>query len=568
MRKYILPIAVALAFLIAFTLAFSVSIVLGAYALDITITENASNTYPMLSCNTDLNIDYMASHDFCGSQALDTRVMQGLSAIPHMPVDDKLMFAVPVNADSSQTLQFTTGSSNLTDFYIIPGYSTNSSVGYITVADSASLELGDNFTIEQSGWVNTSYSANKTLLDKTEGIQSGIRVYISGTGNITAAIYSYSITDWETADSHDDPDGDWFDEANAYDDDTGTYAYGYSRYSAWEGYLYLYYDDPVLSDRVRGWVTGPCDKIEVSVREYGGGWEEIYEGAWDTADWVERTFSGIQETDAIRMRLWDSDGVNLQQKRVYEMQLGVLSYPSVTATGVSSGKHVVRTWADTSYLHISIDGVESDNMTLTANVTDNANNWIFFQNNVMPHCDNMTIEIDGVQQLWFDPDDIISGTNLPDRSGNSHNGTFVWGSNPTGVAITLGSLDSDYEPTTGRELVAPDVAPVVTPPSTLFPSDAAIIAAMENDPLYTWFKVWSDASGISILLMWWITYLGFGLIAFLAMYKNTHNLLISGAILIAVFGYAVNRGLFPFWLVLLMIMVLGAFVVMERRTQL
>lgn len=43
--------------------------------------------------------------------------------------------------------------------------------------------------------------------------------------------------------------------------------------------------------------------------------------------------------------------------------------------------------------------------------------------------------------LWFQPNDMISGTTLPDRGeGAAQNGTITWGSLPTGITTTVGSL--------------------------------------------------------------------------------------------------------------------------------
>lgn len=52
--------------------------------------------------------------------------------------------------------------------------------------------------------------------------------------------------------------------------------------------------------------------------------------------------------------------------------------------------------------------------------------------------DYVTIELGLV--LWFQPNTMISGTTLPNRQSSSHNGTIVWGSNPSGVTALLGAL--------------------------------------------------------------------------------------------------------------------------------
>ncbi|MBU1067420.1 hypothetical protein KKE60_06505, partial [Patescibacteria group bacterium] len=119
------------------------------------------------------------------------------------------------------------------------------------------------------------------------------------------------------------------------------------------------------------------------------------------------------------------------------------------------------------------------------------------------------------------------------------------------------------------ELTTPGVAPVVTPPDTMYmPEDAAIMLIIEADPLFVFFDTFADVSNISIILMYWIFYLGIALLLFLLAFKWTHSLLLAGAVLIGCFGFMTAKGLFPFWFILLSIMVWIAFLVMERRQQL
>jgi len=56
--------------------------------------------------------------------------------------------------------------------------------GYVTIPDAAALELGNNFEIEQYGYIDTSAGADKNLIIKTDAF----RTYISATDNITSEI--------------------------------------------------------------------------------------------------------------------------------------------------------------------------------------------------------------------------------------------------------------------------------------------------------------------------------------------------------------------------------------------
>jgi len=220
---------------------------------------------------------------------------------------------------------------------------------------------------------------------------------------------------------------------------------------------------------------------------------------------------------------------------------------------------------------ISIDGAYQDSFARTISVPDNSENWTWMQNSTtdfFPYADNTTMSINGTQQLLYRPNAYIRGVTLPDLMGTTQDGIFSWGANPTGVNITMGSFLPDYEPVIGAgELATPDVVPVITEPDTMYVDDTTAETAMEGDPLYPWFHAWSDTTGISILLMWWMFYTIFALIAFMVVYKYSRNLMIAGSIFVAVIGYSVARGLMPFWIVIILALMLIAFVMMERRTQ-
>jgi len=59
--------------------------------------------------------------------------------------------------------------------------------GGMAVSDNATIELSDNFTIEQKGWVDTDAGADKDLIDKPAAFKTFVSPTVSG--NITSVIY-------------------------------------------------------------------------------------------------------------------------------------------------------------------------------------------------------------------------------------------------------------------------------------------------------------------------------------------------------------------------------------------
>lgn len=154
------------------------------YRAPIAITENASTSYAILPVMWDSANSWMASNGFMNSTANDTRVqtLGGLNK-PWMVADNKTLTAIPVPADSQTNLYFVTGEGEASAMDIIVGYD-----GYFTITDDPALELGDNFSVNMSGWFNTAGGAGKRVATKL----GATAVWASSptSGNITAVIPS------------------------------------------------------------------------------------------------------------------------------------------------------------------------------------------------------------------------------------------------------------------------------------------------------------------------------------------------------------------------------------------
>jgi hypothetical protein len=157
----------------------AVTVYAQTYYADVWILETGSTSYTMYAAQSPLNVTNLTTHNYITATGLDTRVQEGTTAVPHMLAADRVLFADAAAANSSQNYQFTTGNSALSNFYVITGHG-----GSITVTDAAALELGNNFMVEQSGFVDTSAGASKHLVYK----QNAFRVYVSGASTIQATI--------------------------------------------------------------------------------------------------------------------------------------------------------------------------------------------------------------------------------------------------------------------------------------------------------------------------------------------------------------------------------------------
>jgi len=164
---------------IALVLLISPVLAQSYYAL-LQIQETGGTAYPQLALIHDVNNEYLADNGYMEADALDTRVITGASVeLPHMVVEDKLLFVSNIGASSTTNLRYTFGNTDLASLAIIEGND-----GFSTVDDHASLELADDFTIELEGYIDTSSGSDKNLVYKEESFTT----YISGATDVTSAI--------------------------------------------------------------------------------------------------------------------------------------------------------------------------------------------------------------------------------------------------------------------------------------------------------------------------------------------------------------------------------------------
>src|SRR3972149_6452319 len=125
------------------------------YRSQVAISENASGSYTVLPVLWDSANEWMEDNGFFGTGANTTRIqtLGGLNK-PHMVTNNRTLTAIPVPANSQSNLYFVTGESERA-MSIIAGNG-----GYVTTSDNSNLELGDNFTLTYTGWVNTALGSS------------------------------------------------------------------------------------------------------------------------------------------------------------------------------------------------------------------------------------------------------------------------------------------------------------------------------------------------------------------------------------------------------------------------
>jgi len=161
-RKWLLFGVLASLLIVTPVLAYS-------YSTQLQVKESGGSNYDELGMTASIDNTYLANNGYIASTGLDTRIEVGGSAIPHIVADDKVLFCNDIPANSTNNFYYSMSNAVLSSFYTITGYD-----GYITTPDSASIELGNNFEVEQKAYINTDVGNHKNLICKEESFATTV----------------------------------------------------------------------------------------------------------------------------------------------------------------------------------------------------------------------------------------------------------------------------------------------------------------------------------------------------------------------------------------------------------
>lgn len=136
----------------------------------------------------------------------------------------------------------------------------------------------------------------------------------------TIPLAGATAEEWLNPDGFDDPIGVWSNEANAYDDNTGSYTQGLCYAAETDDYLILTISSPVVTDTIRFnvWIHAYLDHCYVDVWDIdASSWVPVYDGlgtGWVNATFTERTI------DKIKINFSPTSGDRLA--RIYEVDFG------------------------------------------------------------------------------------------------------------------------------------------------------------------------------------------------------------------------------------------------------
>lgn len=510
------------------------------YTATITIQDTSTSSRDIVPVLVPANISQMVSEGFLDSSGRDSRVFEGENELTFGLANDKLMFLVN-NLEGSQErlLRYNTGETPFVDtLWVITGTG-----GYITRADHANLELGNSFSLDlicavspEEGWLlrkNYAFGIYKDAMTLSAG-------FLAAEGLATTRTLTNA--------------GGFTNGAYAIDGDTGTSATKSMSGVGWTGTLEAAIE-PVSTSQIYTsiscGVTG-AHKINVDVYDEGtDSWIDVFSGnpngGTSFYSWAgyKSIPGGPLIVSSIRMQIYfaDSGGGTAAMKELNVDSLeSIMSTPSVSTT-LPEGEEVdILVSADTTNLYLYVDSSLEDSTALGGSVTNNAESWVLAES--VEGFKSYSHTTSGTLRLEYEPTSLISGTTLPDASGNGLTGTITWGSNDS-IDLTLGAFTSleEFLASTGDEEVIPDIFGIPSIPNTETPEEAELV----DLPAYTIFRDTAASLGWSTVVLYGTAYFILSGAMLFAVMVATGSLLLGGLGAAVLLGVGSSSGVIDGW---------------------
>ena len=405
------------------------------YSADITVSDNTSTSYDMLGVTASTNITLLVDNGFLTSSGLDSRVQQSGSDLPWMVASDRIIFAVPSAASTSNVYQFVTGQSAASQMQIVTGAG-----GSFTTPDHASLEPSSaNYSLTIDGYIDTTAGSGKSLAQKGGAYDVFVSPDVSG--NITAIIYPNTGS---TSNQTLTPDGagdltnlpvlvgaatQW----QAVLTDDGDTSYIYNNTATWQTTLFSTSNSSIPSSTyiqnivVYTVLKNNGSDATANITIKSGGIVYYQSAITETAAYA--TYSATYTTDPATGASWNATAVN-------NLQIGISAVTAGGSAFITQMYAVVNYYATVS---VSATGVSSGNMSVKTILTAQGSNLLQSASS-QPDANPESTSVDGLVyrssggESWAA---ITSGagTTADDSGATSYIGFVTTGSNTWGFVF-------------------------------------------------------------------------------------------------------------------------------------
>jgi hypothetical protein len=511
------------------------------YSYTIRVFNNSTTSYSTgLPVLISVNNSQLYDFGYISASGLDMDVQEGATSREFMIDSTYLGVFIPsIAGQQSRTLRHRLGYDPVqTNFPVVVGVGGN-----VTVSDATALELGNNFTVSLEGYLDVTQTG-LALYDKLDAV----RTYINASGELVTEVYNAEAVE----------------EAQATES-----SYQHTHDLEWHAQSFNHTQDFWLTKiEIDADAEGtPVGDYVASLRATSGGQPTGSDiasanitgtsmSAWNEFDFTD-TFIAANVTYAIVLRVPDSSAdandVNTNHHisagyangQMWMSSNGGSSWTSPGSgawdvafrvygkdidasvfTTISSGVQEVSISANVTSLGLFIDDALVDSTSFSGlSVSNSANDYVLMSDAV-PYMSNMTLAVNGTQQLWFQPVTMTSGNLVTDRQGSDNNGTINWGSNPANIEITIEGIEASVVtvPDAGINTTVPDFLP--SAPAVVFHEDALgdVDPALQAMPLYPSVNATATSlemsTRVAYVILIWLGSMVIGVAGFLAVHTT------------------------------------------------
>jgi len=455
--------------LLAFMLAFSISLFMplsGAYAADtsqakytmvIRITNTGADAYNV-TVPVSINTSYLINNGYIAANLSNTAVLDyranSTAYAPAISTNTTWVVFVPyIAASSTYDYRLYLGGPAMSgNLSLFPANTTG-----LTTADADSLELGNNFSISQTGFLNTSYAVGKNLTAKT----GALVVNVTAEGNVTA---NYAGNRSQMANSgvyyldssggalHYTRIGQKFVNFPASTVNTVFFSLSKEDFPTGNAYATVrrFSDDALV---------GNLGTLNVATLGTTASWVGFSTPVTVNSS-ISPCFIGIEyyggnSTDYVKVHISPPTSVYPNENLVYfvpggggyaeptflDLAYNLTAYTTCTASNISTGLHNLTVSGNNSDMSIIVDSVVK-NTNIFFPYVSNANAWSFAQNQSYTTFERQTITVNNtlVQDIRW-----TNGLVWLDTSGYGNNATVSLRTNVSHTGITASMVDFRVE---------------------------------------------------------------------------------------------------------------------------
>jgi hypothetical protein len=217
----------------------------------------------------------------------------------------------PTSEEDDTQSSITITGINCTSTYNPSQWNTLGSTQLVSGSTSDLNNNDSNYAIFQSYWTGTTNDINDFVDNNTSNVD--LSVDIGTQSNFSAQQYGpdgiidvllendtgEGAEQWISPTGYEDPGWSWNSEPDAYDDNTGTYAWTWISAHSWSEYLVLTHS-AITCSKIQYLIrrqNANIDQFEVDI--YDGSWTNVYSGAGTWQTWTNVSFT---ETSMTKMR--------------------------------------------------------------------------------------------------------------------------------------------------------------------------------------------------------------------------------------------------------------------------